>query len=61
MKEKKVIITKVVKIDIFLHIEGLVNGKEQYAYLYLDSLEKLEATEKLLFEEAKKQRAELFI
>jgi hypothetical protein len=61
MKEKKIIITKVVKLETFLHIEGLVNGKEKYAYLYLDSLEKLKVTEKLLFEEAKKQRAELFI
>jgi hypothetical protein len=51
----------VVKIGTFIHIEGLVNNKEKTAYLYLDSLEKLKVTEKLLFEEAKKQRAELFI
>ena len=61
MKEKKIIITKVVKIDIFLHVEALVNGKEKTAYIYLDQTNKFNKLEQLLFEEAKKQRSELFI
>ena len=61
MKYKDVKITKVIKLETFLHIEGLVNGKEQVVYIFLDSVRKLKSIEKCLLSEAKNSRPELFI
>jgi hypothetical protein len=61
MKDKKVIITKVVKIGVFIHIEALTDNEEKAVYIYSDRIKKLNALEKLLLSEARKDRPELFI
>ena len=61
MKYGEIKITKVVKIGVFIHIEALLDNEEKVVYIYSDRIKKLNALEKLLLNEAKKDRPELFI
>jgi hypothetical protein len=61
MKYNEIKITKVVKIGVFIHIEALTDNEEKVVYIYSDRIKKLNALEKLLLSEARKDRPELFI
>lgn len=58
---KKIEITKIVNKGNFFHIEGYIENKKHVLVFFIDEIDKLHKAEKLLVNEVRKNRPELFI